>query len=169
MAQLLSANLLANDLAQARVILAGVGEEAGHLDVPMIRYDRDYNFGGISVEFLRNSKTESDKVRVQLQPLDALISVSRLDLLKLDVEHLELQALRGAEALITQHRPVIYLENDEPEASAPLLKLLYEHGSWAWVSHVLASIHAVQSQEQQGRSAKHLWPNAMREPAGIAK
>ncbi len=36
--------------------------------------------------------------------------------------------MQGAEQLITKHRPVIYLENDDPEASGPLLELLQGHG-----------------------------------------
>jgi FkbM family methyltransferase len=127
-AQILSANLLMNGAGQARVVLAGVSDVAGYLDVPMLRYDQNYNYGGISVDFIRGLKRKSESVRVQIQPLDDLIHVTRLDLLKVDVEHLELQVLRGAERLISKHRPVIYLENDDPEATDGLLAFLHGHG-----------------------------------------
>lgn len=126
--QLLSANVMINDVPQARVIQAGVGDTVGHLDVHEIQYAGKNNFGGISIEVLQQTDAPTDKIRVQLQPLDSLITVSRLDLLKLDVEHLELATLNGAQTLIETHRPVIYLENDDPADSQALLDFLQPRG-----------------------------------------
>lgn len=49
--------------------------------------------------------------RVTCVPLDSFGSwVDRLDVLKIDVEGADLLALRGAERLVTTHRPVIFFE-----------------------------------------------------------
>lgn len=137
-AQILSTNLLMNGLTNALVLLAGVARAPGSLMVPAIRYDSAFNFGGISIDFLSAAETPQ-AVRVPVAPLDDLLKMPRVDLLKLDVEHKELEALEGGARLIEAHRPVIYLENDDPEATAPLLAFLhardyrcYWHRSVLW-------------------------------------
>lgn len=128
LAQLLAANVALNGLGNVAVVNAGVAEEEGVLKVPPIRYGAEFNFGGISVDFLRGVEAGSRWQTVPLTPLDALVGTDRLDLLKLDVEGFEAAALRGAEGLISRHRPVIYLENDHPEATPALLEILHGHG-----------------------------------------
>ena len=84
--------------------LSGVAAEPGHLDVPFFRYDRNFNYGGVSVEFIKGLDQEAHRVRVPLQPLDTLLQLTKLDFLKLDVEHLELEALQ--ESHVTQDSTV---------------------------------------------------------------
>ena len=50
--------------------------------------------------------------------------LARLDLLKIDVEAMELQLLRGAARIIERFRPVMYVENDRPQSSQALLRHL---------------------------------------------
>jgi hypothetical protein len=107
------------------VVNAGVSDRAGTLDVPMINYQANYNFGGISVDFLQNLKAETAKQRVQMAPLDDLLQVEQLNLLKLDVERLELAALQGAVGLIEKHRPFVYLECDDPAEAEGILAFLH--------------------------------------------
>ena len=52
----------------------------------------------------------------------------RLDLIKIDVEGMEADVLRGAGGLIRRHKPVIYAENDKPEKSPELVRLIRSHG-----------------------------------------
>jgi FkbM family methyltransferase len=47
---------------------------------------------------------------IDVVPLDAFV-FDRLDFLKLDLEGFELQALRGADATITQHHPIMVIES----------------------------------------------------------
>lgn len=56
----------------------------------------------------------------QFVSLDAL-NLPACHLLKIDVDGKELEVLRSASGLIERHRPVLYFENDQQPASAPLL------------------------------------------------
>ncbi len=52
---------------------------------------------------------------VEVQRLDDVLATTpRLDFVKIDVEGLELQVLRGAEQVIRRHRPVVLFELNEP-------------------------------------------------------
>jgi len=56
--------------------------------------------------------------------LDDDLEVGQLNLIKLDVEGMELEALRGAEGLIRRFRPALYVENDRVEKSEALIRHL---------------------------------------------
>lgn len=142
LAQILSANLILNNSVSAQVLMAAVSDTSGSIDVPKIRYDLDFNYGGISVDYLKTISEPKDTVRVPMQTLDELFSVSRLDFLKLDVEQFELAALRGGDALIKKHRPVIYLENDDPAVTGALLDWLHARDYQTyWHQSVLFNRH----------------------------
>ena len=58
-----------------------------------------------------------------------LITLDSLDLpachfLKVDVEGMEVEVLKGSGQLIETHRPIMYLENDRVERSEELLTML---------------------------------------------
>ena len=56
--------------------------------------------------------------------LDSVIDVPSLKLLKVDVEGMESEVIRGAKKLIARHRPVLYVENDRAEKSKELIELI---------------------------------------------
>ena len=60
---------------------------------------------------------------VEIVPVDTL-GLARCDLLKIDVEGMEGEVLAGATTTITRFRPVLYVENDREEKSAPLIERL---------------------------------------------
>ena len=60
-------------------------------------------------------------------PIDSL-DLTSCAFLKIDVDGKELEVLKSAAATIEQTRPVIYLENDIQEKSAPLLDYLLQRG-----------------------------------------
>merc|ERR1711874_258866 len=51
---------------------------------------------------------------VEVMALDEL-ALSRLDLIKIDVESMEFEMLKGAEQTLRRHRPIIYVEDSEAE------------------------------------------------------
>ena len=68
-------------------------------------------------------EAEVSRERVPLRKLDDL-GLSACHFMKIDVEGMEVEALRGGANLVAQHRPTLYAENDRKERSAELISLL---------------------------------------------
>ncbi len=120
----LCANIALNSLLNVRCYELALGAEKGRAHVESIRYDADGNFGGIA---LSPTPTESSIPRQQ-STLDEVVDLPRLRLLKVDVEGMEADVLRGAANTLQQTRPLIYAENDRPELSEELITLIAEMG-----------------------------------------
>jgi FkbM family methyltransferase len=122
--QILCANVALNSLSNVRAYQLALASEAGSAYIPNVSYEADGNFGGISLSKMPNENT----VAVHQLILDDLLDLPRLRLLKVDVEGMEVDVLRGAEQTIQRLRPVIYVENDRPEASESLIRLISDMG-----------------------------------------
>lgn len=124
--QALCANLALNNCANVFARQAAVGEHAGTLSVPPLDPTVRYNFGGVSLQGVTFGEA------VPLVTLDSF-DLPACQLLKVDVEGMEVEVLKGAVQLIDTHRPFMYLENDRVERSEELLgmieKLSY-HAYW---------------------------------------
>src|SRR5262249_41986347 len=70
--------------------------------------------------------SEARTARVRCLTLDSL-SVLRLDLIKMDVEGMEAEALAGGAAVIAKHRPILLVEWLKSD-KAQLAQLLEGHG-----------------------------------------
>jgi len=119
-AMLLEANLALNDIGWVEVRLAAAGAVAGHISLPTVDYTQaGQNFGGVS---LVGARTEA---MAPMQKLDDLGADPTL--IKVDVEGMELDVLKGAAALITALRPVLYIENFPAPGSDEVLVWLRDH------------------------------------------
>ena len=118
--QTLCANLALNSIFNVDARCAAVGAVAGWVRIPEPDYTKPGNFGGVAV-------AESAGRRVPLVRLDDDLApdLTRLDFLKVDVEGFELDVLRGADGLIRRFGPLIYVENDRPAGSEPLIRHLW--------------------------------------------
>jgi FkbM family methyltransferase len=109
-----------------------VGAEKGSLRLPGVSYETPSNFGMMtlapdrerakSLTYLDDEEGEE----VEMITLDSL-RLAACHLIKIDVEGMEIDVLRGATETIGTHRPLIYMEcqNDERgQASLTLLKSL---------------------------------------------
>lgn len=114
----LCANIALNSIDNVECFNVAAGDSDGFVLIPDIRYDQPANFGGISVNQFEQGR------RVPRVRLDHYIDVPRLRLLKIDVEGMESEVIRGAERLISRHRPVLYVENDRIEKSQALIELI---------------------------------------------
>jgi FkbM family methyltransferase len=112
--QTLCANMALNSLTNVHCHQAAVGERPGSIRVPTLNFSQPNNFGGLSL----GQYQEGEEVPVIT--IDSL-RLGRCDFLKVDVEGMELPALRGAKETIGRHRPILYVENDRAEKSAELI------------------------------------------------
>jgi FkbM family methyltransferase len=96
-----------------------IGAEVGVAFIPELDYDAPNNFGGLS---LRSAGEPVAKV-----PLD-LWDMPAVDFIKIDVEGMELDVLKGAEQTIRRCRPVLCVEADRNEQYAALLGWGMDHG-----------------------------------------
>lgn len=122
--QILCANAAINEQGNVLALHAAAGAEAGHIHVPAVDYAGRHNFGGIA---LSADKGE----RVATIPVDDL-DLPRLDLLKADVEGMEIEVLRGARETIIRHRPYLWVENDRRDKSEALIAFIRALGYRIW-------------------------------------
>src|SRR5439155_9616126 len=102
---------------------AAVGAQDGTIRLADLRTDIAQNFGGAALDQIPGH------VRTPLIALDTYLpDLSRLRLMKVDVEGMEIDVLRGATSLINRLRPVLYVENDRPEKSEALIDCIRSLG-----------------------------------------
>ncbi|HLQ46082.1 MAG TPA: FkbM family methyltransferase, partial [Planctomycetaceae bacterium] len=119
--QTLCANLALNGLTNVFARCEAVGDAPGVITVPKLDYARTNNFGGLSLS------QNGDGERVPVVTIDSL-DLPRCNLLKADVEGMELNVLRGAAQTIAKFRPILYVENDRAEKSPALIEYLQSLG-----------------------------------------
>jgi FkbM family methyltransferase len=131
----LAGNIAINNCSNAHAILAAVGAEEGTIKVPLPDYTQPASFG--SLELRSRATTEyigqtidyaAEKcAEVPLITIDNL-NLRRLDLLKIDIEGMEMEALTGAANIIARDHPHVIVEAikaDRNEIAAFLARLGY--------------------------------------------
>ena len=113
----LAGNLTLNNCFNARAIWAAVGASNGGMRVPVPDYLVPSSFGSLELrksattEFIGQDLDYSDAAtqNVQMFAIDAL-NLARLDLMKIDIEGMEMEALHGARESIARLRPHLLIE-----------------------------------------------------------
>jgi FkbM family methyltransferase len=113
----LAGNIAINNCFNARAIQAAVGSQLGTMKIPSVNYLIPSSFG--SLELRKREKTEfigqvvdysEDRmVDAQVVTLDSY-NFPRLDLVKMDIEGMELDALSGSVNCIGNHHPILLVE-----------------------------------------------------------
>ena len=100
-----------------------LGSKEGFIEVPSLDYSKKLNFGGL--ELNENNTTpkiddlniETSKYyKVKLKTLDSF-NFSRVDLIKIDVEGMELEVLKGSKKILKDLKPIIFYENTKTNSS----------------------------------------------------
>ncbi|MEX2201531.1 MAG: FkbM family methyltransferase [Dongiaceae bacterium] len=123
--QILCANLALNGIVNVSAHWAALGRMAGRAKVPQLDPETEQNFGGVGIEWAAEANS------IPVTTIDAL-GLSRLDLVKADVEGMEGAVLEGGRETIRRLRPALYLENDRRDRSPDLIRLLQSLGYRAW-------------------------------------
>ncbi|MGJ4926049.1 FkbM family methyltransferase [Bradyrhizobium sp. HKCCYLS2038] len=118
----LAGNIAINNCFNAIAIHAAVSSERGVLNIPSPNYLTPSSFG--SLELRQRPNTEfigqaidyaNDTVEVRKLPLDDF-NLPRCDLIKLDVEGMEIEALEGAASTIERCTPIMLIEKIKTDA-----------------------------------------------------
>lgn len=113
----LAGNITINNCFNARAIWSAVGKCDGYIPVPTPDYFKSSSFG--SLEIRKTDKTEfiGQEIdysvgKTQITPMIAIdgLKLNRVDLIKIDIEGMEMDALEGAELTIATHKPQLVIE-----------------------------------------------------------
>lgn len=114
-----------------------VGARKGRMRLPGIRYDLPSNFGMMTLAPDRERaetlsyRDDDPGEEVEMITIDSL-KLAACHLIKIDVEGMEIDVLRGAARTIKAHRPLIYMECQPDQRSQDALKLLKSMGYATW-------------------------------------
>ena len=93
-----------NDLENLEAFNKALGAKAGRIRVPRVNYGVEQDFGTVT---LTGEPAEGEEV--DLVAIDSL-GLPRLDFLKIDVEGMEIDVLKGAATTIRQYHPWCWIE-----------------------------------------------------------
>lgn len=122
--RVLTANLALNGHRRVQAVNAGLGERDGMLYVPAIDYAQPVNVGGVALSM-------DGGAPVRVVTIDSM-ELPAVRLIKLDVEGMEINALRGAERTVRRCRPVLYLESDRRDKEPALAAFIRSLGYRLW-------------------------------------
>ena len=106
----LCGNLALNNLFNVQAITAAIGEKRDVIDMPAPDYCLPGQFGGLNLRGQTNIGQEiTNTSQVQVLPIDGL-GLKRVDFIKLDIEGMEVEALRGARGTIERNQPLMLIE-----------------------------------------------------------
>ncbi len=112
--QTLCANMALNNVVNALCYWTALTDAPGVMAVPLLDPRRALNFGALAL----GQHATGDQITVMRA--DGF-DLPRCRLIKVDVEGMELQVLRGAAGLIERHHPIVYVENDRPQHADALV------------------------------------------------
>jgi len=121
---MLAGTIALNSLTNVYCYNVAVGDREGMIAVPQYDYALPLNFGGVEFGPVRHevltqepSSDPSTTEQVHITTLDCL-QLKRADLIKIDVEGMEMEVLSGARQTIQTFRPILYVEFLKSDAKA---------------------------------------------------
>lgn len=113
----LCANVVTNSLLHVIPIHAAAGTECKPITVPFLDPRKPHNFGGLNIQ------VDAPGMPVSMITVDSL-GLNRCDLIKIDVEGMEPDVLKGAAETIKKFRPMLYVEADREESYTETMELI---------------------------------------------
>ena len=114
--KLLRKNAKDNHLKNIKIFNQAVGRKNTFTELNKFDYSRLGNFGGIGLkEDYDNSKCahiiEGKKEKVQVINLDKFLEIEKCNFIKMDVELMEMEVLKGGKKFLSKFRPILWIEN----------------------------------------------------------
>jgi FkbM family methyltransferase len=121
----LAGNIAINNCFNARAVNAAVTSEPGAMKIPRPNYLVNSSFGSLELKQRDNTEfigqpidySEQNMTEVRAITLDSY-NFQRIDLIKIDVEGMELDVLAGAARSIAANRPIMLIEVMKTDANA---------------------------------------------------
>jgi FkbM family methyltransferase len=121
----LAGNIAINNCFNARAIHAAVADRVGTMKIPVPNYSAAASFGSLELkkrddtEFIGQAidYSEDKMVEVPTVSFDSL-NLPRVDLIKIDIEGMEMDALTGAAHCIGNLRPTVLIETIKSDKNA---------------------------------------------------
>lgn len=120
----LAGNIAINNLRNVLCFQQAIGKELGIINVPELDTDKTDNFGGLELD---RDYSQFPHYPVGLSTIDSL-GLQRCDLIKVDVEGMELSVLEGGIKTIEKYSPLLIVEDDRLAKSEPLRAFIKEQG-----------------------------------------
>ncbi len=121
--EMLAANILLNGCYNAVPIHAGASSKPGV--AKMVNFnpfvEHKVNYGEFKINYNTDRGIDTDIII-----LDKYASLNRFNLIKLDVEGLEVDVLEGARKILKEHKPFLYIEFNNKQGNDQLLNKIYE-------------------------------------------
>lgn len=111
----LAGNITLNNCFNARAIWAAVGASNGRIGVPVPNYLSPSSFGSLEIretksnEFIGQQINYNNLQDTQMVSIDEM-KLARVDLIKIDIEGMEMDALNGAKDTIIKAKPNLIIE-----------------------------------------------------------
>lgn len=157
----LAGNVALNNCFNARVRHAAVARVCGSMPMPQPDYCRDGSFGSLELrpsptaEFIGQPIDYAATAVVATISLDSL-PLHRLDLIKIDVEGMEMEVLEGACACLRRFRPLLMIEAMKVDREVPRLQTWLEAEGYCVFGLGTANFVAVHASDP---IRAHLRPN----------
>ncbi|MCI7484600.1 MAG: FkbM family methyltransferase [Helicobacter sp.] len=136
----LAGNIALNNCFNAKAIFAALGNPrdfkngGGDIEIPQVDYTLPASFGSLELkadknnEFIGQHIDYTNTQKVPLKSIDSL-NLARIDFMKIDVERMEVEVLKGARKMLKKHKPILSIEiikSDSQEILDFLTPLGYE-------------------------------------------
>lgn len=122
--QMLCGNVALNSLDNVHCLNKAVGRSPGRIGIPKLDYEKCASFGSLELGRAQREPIGQHPTaggpgteEVEMCAIDGL-GLARVDLVKIDVEGMEMDALAGARESLERFRPVLFIEWIKSDAQA---------------------------------------------------
>ncbi len=145
--EFLCSNIVLNGLVNVIPLQKGASDQPGEVNIPILNPAIAQNFGGMHIEGHENGD------KVSIIPLDDL-NLERCNLIKIDVEGMELKVLQGAKKTIQKCHPFLFIENNGREGAPDLVKAISDMNYSCWWQ-----IATYFNPDNYFKNPENIWPN----------
>ena len=126
--KILNNNLRKNKIKNTKTFQNSIGKNNKKILLRNIDYSKYGNFGGVSLVTSNHNEisTKEDSIEFKSLKLDNFLKIGKCDFIKVDVESMELDVLKGGKLFLAKYRPILWMEN-HPEKPNKLNKYLMNH------------------------------------------